>query len=82
MNSTIRQKIRLAIQGEQGNIRRSTAKEARKKDGYAALLKRAVAAINDEVAASTGMTPNEYMQSYLTKGAPTPEEGKPLTADQ
>jgi hypothetical protein len=82
MNSTIRQKIRLAIQGEQGNIRRSTAKEARKKDGYAALLKRAVAAINDEVAASTGMTPNEYMRNYLTKGAPTPEEGKPLTADQ
>ena len=82
MNSTIRQKIRLAIQSEQGSIRRTAAKEARKRDGYAALIKRAVAAINDEVATSTGMTPNEYMRSYLAKGVPKVEEGKPMTEDQ
>ena len=82
MNSTIRQKLRLAVQAEQGTIQRTTATKERQRVGWKKLLARAVAAINDEVASATGKTPNEAMKSFVAEGPPTPAEGEPLTQDQ
>ena len=45
MNSTIRQKLRLAVQAEQGTIQRSRATAQRQKVGWKPLLARAVSHI-------------------------------------
>ena len=71
-NQTLRQKLRLAVQSELGSISRSRAADERAVMGnsraWRALIARAVDANNDEVAAGTGMTPNDYMRQHVKDG--------------
>eukprot|EP01043_Picozoa_sp_COSAG02_P065631 COSAG02_NODE_9962_length_2063_cov_10.244681_1_plen_601_part_01 len=67
-NSSLRQKLRLAVQAEQGLITRQNAKNNRKQSGWKALIKRAVDAFNTEVSSGTGMTPLEYLKRHVTEG--------------
>ena len=82
MNQTIRSKLRMAVQAEQGDIRRSNARDARQQDGWKALLARAISAINDEVAAGTSRTPSEAMSDYLQNGKQSRTVAGPKTRDE
>ena len=81
MNSTIRQKLRLAIQAEQGTIQRSRATAQRQKVGWKPLLARAVKAINNEVSAGKGKTPNEAMADLVQDGPQPKSDSEPRTED-
>jgi hypothetical protein len=71
-NQTLRQKLRLAVQSELGSISQSRASEERvnmtNPKAWRALIARAVEANNNEVAAGTGMTPNDYMERFVQDG--------------
>jgi hypothetical protein len=71
-NQTLRQKLRLAVQSELGSISQSRASEERvtmtNPKAWRALIARAVEANNNEVAAGTGMTPNDYMERFVRDG--------------
>jgi hypothetical protein len=82
MNQTIRSKLRMAVQAEQGDIRRSNARDIREREGWKALLARAIAAINNEVAAGTSRTPNESMADYLRNGKQSHTVAGPKTRDE
>ena len=82
MNQSIRSKLRMAVQAEQGDIRRSTARDTREREGWKGLLARAIAAINNEVAAGTSRTPNEAMADYLQNGRQSRTVAGPKTRDE
>jgi hypothetical protein len=71
-NQTLRQKLRLAVQSELGSISQSRAADERIKmtnpKAWRALIARAVEANNEEMAAGTGMSPNEYMERFVRDG--------------
>ena len=71
-NQTLRQKLRLAVQSELGSISQSRASEERvnmtNPKAWRALIARAVEANNNEVAAGTGLTPNDYMERFVQDG--------------
>ena len=71
-NQTLRQKLRLAVQSELGSISQSRAADERIKmtnpKAWRALISRAVEANNEEMAAGTGMSPNEYMERFVRDG--------------
>jgi hypothetical protein len=71
-NQTLRQKLRLAVQSELGSISRSRAAEERavlkNPKAWRALIARSTEANNKEVAAGTGMTPNQYMERFVQDG--------------
>jgi hypothetical protein len=71
-NQTLRQKLRLAVQSELGSISRSRAAEERavlkNPKAWRALIARATKANNEEMAAGTGMSPNEYMKRFVRDG--------------
>ena len=82
MNQTIRSKLRMAVQAEQGDIRRSQARDTREREGWKGLLARAIAAINNEVASGTSRTPNEAMADYLQNGKQSRTVAGPKTRDE
>ena len=82
MNQTIRSKLRMAVQAEQGDIRRTQARDTRESEGWKGLLARAISAINNEVAAGTSRTPNEAMQDYLENGKQSRTVAGPKTQDE
>ena len=67
-NGTLRQKLRLAVQAEQGNITRSTAADTRRAAGWKPMLARVVRAANEEVAAGTKLTPLDYLERHVRDG--------------
>ena len=71
-NQTLRQKLRLAVQSELGSISQSRASEERtvmtNPKAWRALIARAIDANNEEVAAGTDMSPNEYMERFVQDG--------------
>ena len=79
MNSAIRQKLRLAVQAEQGTIQRSRATAQRQKVGWKPLL--AAKAINNEVSAGKGKTPNEAMADWVRDGPQPKSDSEPRTED-
>ena len=82
MNSTIRQKLRLAVQAEQGTIQRSRATAQRQKVGWKPLLARAIRAINEEVSVGKAKTPNEAMADWVSNGPRLKEDSEPRTEDE
>jgi hypothetical protein len=72
----------MAVQAEQGDIRRSNARDTRERDGWKGLLARAISAINNEVASGTSRTPNEAMQDYLENGKQSRTVSGPKTRDE